>query len=134
MQGCSRGALAAAGVCLAFAVVFDPAALAQREAVVPPPARFASAEEHYNALLKKANGGTRHTLGSLPDWSGIWQSGIATMSMNHPVDAPLSPVYRAGYQEKQRQEREVGEVYYDRRDGSLSRITKSSPWRRNKRG
>jgi hypothetical protein len=111
--GSSR-ALAAAGVGLSLVVIFVPVALAQREAVVPPPARFSSAEEHYNALFKKANGGTRQSVSSLPDWSGIWQSGIATMSMNHPVDAPLSPVYRARYEEKQRQEREVGEVYYDR--------------------
>jgi hypothetical protein len=116
--------LAVAGICLSCAVAFMPAALAQREAlgslpeqrerVVPPPARYASAEAHYNALLEKANGGTQHTVASLPDWSGIWQSGLATMSMAHPVDAPLSPAYRTSYDEKQRQEREVGEVYYDR--------------------
>ncbi|PWT83904.1 MAG: hypothetical protein C5B57_05935 [Blastocatellia bacterium] len=87
---------------------------AQREAVVPPPARFSTAQEHYNSLLKQAKGGTRHTVNSLPDWSGIWQSGITTMSMNHPVDASLSPPYRARYEEKRRQERELGEVYYDR--------------------
>jgi len=86
----------------------------QREAVVPPPKRFASAEEHYKFLFAQANGGTKHTLTSLPDWSGIWQSGIATMSMRHPVDAPLSAQYRANYDEKQRQEKELGEVYYDR--------------------
>jgi len=86
----------------------------QREAVVAPPQRFASAETHYNFLLKQANGGTKHTVSTLPDWSGIWQSGITTMSMHHPVDAPLSPPYRASYNEKQRQEREDGEVYYDR--------------------
>ena len=80
-----------AGVFLACVVTVVPAAFAQREPlgslpamrerVVPPPARYASAEEHYNALLKNANGGTKHTVTSLPDWSGIWQSGIATMSM-----------------------------------------------------
>jgi hypothetical protein len=86
----------------------------QRERVVAPPMTFASAEEHYNYLLKRAKGGTRHTLATLPDWSGIWQSGIATMSMAHPVDAPLSAPYRARYEEKRRQERELGEVYYDR--------------------
>ena len=86
----------------------------QRETVVPPPQRFPSAEAHYTFLLKQANGGTKHTVNTLPDWSGIWQSGIATMSMRHPVDAPLSPAYRASYAEKQRQEREAGEVYYDR--------------------
>jgi len=101
-------------ICLAFVAAFVSTASAQREAVVPPPSRFASAQEHYDFLLKNAKGGTKHTITSLPDWSGIWQSGITTMSMNHPVDAPLSREYRARYDEKQRQEREVGEVYYDR--------------------
>ncbi len=108
------GPWARAGICLALAGAFVPAALAQREAVVPPPTPFASAEQHYRSLLERAKGGTKHTAESLPDWSGIWQSGITAMSMRHPVDAPLSPVYRAGYEEKQRQEREIGEVYYDR--------------------
>ena len=110
MKRLSTCTMALGGICLSFvSTVF-----AQREAVVSPPARFTSAQEHYNFLLKKANGGTKHTIVSLPDWSGIWQSGITTMSMSHPVDAPLSPQYRARYEEKQRQEREVGEVYYDR--------------------
>ncbi len=123
-MGSGLRSLPFAGVFLACVVTVVPAAFAQREPlgslpeqrerVVPPPARYASAEEHYNALLKNANGGTKHTVTSLPDWSGIWQSGIATMSMAHPVDAPLSPAYRANYEEKQRQEREIGEVYYDR--------------------
>jgi hypothetical protein len=89
-------------------------ASAQRETVVPAPKRFSSAEEHYKFLLAQAKGGTKHTLTSLPDWTGIWQSGITTMSMRHPVDAPLSPEYKVRYDEKQRQERELGEVYYDR--------------------
>lgn len=105
---------ARAGICMALVGAFVPAALAQREAVEPPPMQFASAGQHYNHLLERAKGGTTHTADSLPDWSGIWQSGITAMSMRHPVDAPLSPVYRAGYEEKQRQEREIGEVYYDR--------------------
>jgi hypothetical protein len=93
---------------------FAATVFAQREAVVPPPMRFSSAEQHYKFLLDRARGGTTHTAASLPDWSGIWQSGISTMSMTHPVDAPLSAEYRARYDEKQRQERELGEVYYDR--------------------
>src|SRR5690606_38345954 len=39
------------------------------------PCGYASAEEHYNALLedaKRRGGPTRHTLTSLPDWSGHW--------------------------------------------------------------
>jgi hypothetical protein len=39
------------------------------------PCGYASAEEHYNALLENARergGPTRHTLQTLPDWSGHW--------------------------------------------------------------
>ena len=86
----------------------------QSEVIVPPPKQFSSAAEHYKFLLDRAKGGTKHTVTSLPDWSGIWQSGITTMSMKHPVDAPLSPPYRARYEQKQKEERELGEVYYDR--------------------
>ena len=123
-MGLSTRALTFAGLSLSLAVAFVPAAVAQRdplgslpaqrEAVVPPPMKFTAAQEHYTFLLKRAKGGTTHTVNSLPDWSGIWQSGITTMSMNHPVDAALSPEYRARYEEKRRQERELGEVYYDR--------------------
>ena len=112
-----RRVLPAVGLCLCLTGALVSVAGAQPERVVRPPIRFASAEEHYTFLLKKAKGGTKHTVNTLPDWSGIWQSGITTMSMRHPVDAPLSPEYRAGYAEKQRQERESGEVYYDRLTG-----------------
>ncbi len=39
------------------------------------PCGYASAEEHYNALLEDARrrgGPTRHTFATLPDWSGHW--------------------------------------------------------------
>ena len=36
---------------------------------------FKTALEHYNAWLKDANGGTKHTKTSIPDWSGRWQGG-----------------------------------------------------------
>jgi hypothetical protein len=111
LRGITMSARAAVGIVFFVAVSI---AHAQRETAVPPPMQFASAEEHYKYLLAGARGGTKHTVSSLPDWSGIWQSGITTMSMRHPVDAPLSPAYRASYEEKQRQERELGEVYYDR--------------------
>src|SRR5215212_9055526 len=36
------------------------------------PYPFRSAAEHYQAWLKEAKGGTRHTKDTLPDWSGVW--------------------------------------------------------------
>jgi hypothetical protein len=37
------------------------------------PYPFETAEEHYNAWLKAAKGGTKHTVVNLPDWSGDWR-------------------------------------------------------------
>jgi hypothetical protein len=106
------------GVYIFVVAISSTAIVAQllpvRSEVVVPAPKFSSAEAHYAYLRAQATGGTKHTATSLPDWSGIWQSGITTMSMRHPVDAPLSKEYRARYEEKQRQERELGEVYYDR--------------------
>jgi hypothetical protein len=45
------------------------------------PCGYASAEEHYDALLEDARrrgGPTRHTLASLPDWSGHWGTDNST--------------------------------------------------------
>jgi hypothetical protein len=41
------------------------------------PYRFTSAKEHYETWLKEANGGTKHTRATIPDWSGHWQGGGA---------------------------------------------------------
>ena len=39
------------------------------------PYPFKSAKEHYEAWLKDAKGGTKHTRTSVPDWSGVWEGG-----------------------------------------------------------
>ena len=39
---------------------------------IKSPYPYKSAEEHYNAWLAAAQGGTKHTRASLPDWSGDW--------------------------------------------------------------
>src|SRR5262245_8669666 len=36
------------------------------------PYPFKSATEHYQAWLKEANGGTKHSKDTIPDWSGVW--------------------------------------------------------------
>lgn len=38
---------------------------------------YTSAWEHYQARLKAAGGGTRHTKDTIPDWSGRWEGGAA---------------------------------------------------------
>jgi len=37
---------------------------------------YATAWEHYQALLQQANGGTKHTKDTIPDWSGVWEGGV----------------------------------------------------------
>jgi hypothetical protein len=46
-----------------------------RTADIRSPYPFTSAEEQWTAWLKAANGGTRHTRATLPDWSGDWTGG-----------------------------------------------------------
>lgn len=99
---------------LAAVLLFSAHAVAQRATVVPPPMRFESAEEHYNYLLDLADGGTQHTINSLPDWSGIWSSAVRANSLVHPTEMALTEEYAARYEEVQRQLREEGSVDYDR--------------------
>ena len=47
---------------------------------VEMPARdFATAEAHYQYLLEQADGGTIHTMATIPVWDGLWGSGNNTM-------------------------------------------------------
>ena len=39
------------------------------------PYSFKTAMEHYQAWLKDANGGTKHSKDTIPDWSGRWEGG-----------------------------------------------------------
>src|SRR5919109_2032149 len=39
------------------------------------PYPFQTALEHYDAWLKEARGGTKHTKDTIPDWSGRWMGG-----------------------------------------------------------
>ena len=39
------------------------------------PYQFTSASQHYQAWLKEAKGGTKHTKATVPDWSGRWEGG-----------------------------------------------------------
>jgi hypothetical protein len=91
--------------------------------VVAPPMVFATSEEHYAYLLKQANGGTKHTLASVPRWDGLWNTAGNT-HMDAFVDAPgftgkvregvLTPAYEAAYKERWREQVELGQVQYDR--------------------
>ena len=111
----SRLNLTALALGLSLSSGFSSIALAQRSVpVAPPPKVFSRAEAHYSFLLEQADGGTRHTISTLPDWSGVWSGGAGNSSLKHPTDAPLAPEYRAGYEELRRQTEDDGEIDYDR--------------------
>ena len=130
-------------LCLAY--VATPVALAQTEpaasaaiadqaalglpAVEEPPQNFATAEAHYQFLLQRADGGTEHTLETLPKWDGLWTSGNNSMPSLFLEDATLmmairpggevkrgvlTPPYEAHFLARRAEMVEYGEQRYDR--------------------
>jgi hypothetical protein len=98
--------------------------------VVPPTREFATSEEHYKFLLDQADGGTQHTVESVPKWEGLWspggntmfslfiENGTMAMAMA-PVDAVvkegvLTPEYEEAFKARRAQMVEFGEQPYDR--------------------
>ena len=60
------------------------------------PYPYATAWEHYQAWLKEAGGGTKHTKDTVPDWSGRWAGGGGFGGPNPASDAVkmLKPQYQ----------------------------------------
>src|SRR5262245_14288446 len=62
------------------------------------PYPFTTAMEHFEAWLKQARGGTRHTKTTIPDWRGRWAGGPVGLdggpSPASSVAAMLKPEYR----------------------------------------
>ena len=61
------------------------------------PYPYTNAWDHYQALLKQANGGTKQTRMTLPDWSGHWSGGAQLGGGGAPassIAAMLTPKYR----------------------------------------
>jgi hypothetical protein len=77
---------------------------------IKSPYAFKTAREHYEAWLKKAGGGTRHTLATLPDWDGVWNAGRSWFDSNDiqasTVAAALTPQYREYYVQQVKAEAE----------------------------
>jgi hypothetical protein len=77
---------------------------------IKSPYAFTTAREHYDAWLKKAAGGTRHTLATLPDWDGVWNAGRSWLDSNDiqasTVAAALTPQYREYYVQQVKAEAE----------------------------
>ncbi len=91
--------------------------------VVPPPREFATSEEHYRYLYEQANGGTKHTIQSVPRWDGLWNTAgnthmqifIDGEGFNGKVrEGVLTPAYEEAYKERWREQTELGQVQYDR--------------------
>jgi hypothetical protein len=61
------------------------------------PYPFTSAKAHYDAWLREANGGTKHSKATIPDWSGEWTGGGAFGGGQSPasdVVKVLTPEYQ----------------------------------------
>jgi hypothetical protein len=98
-------------------------------AVEPPPKPFKTAEEHYQYLLEKAHGGTKHTMTTIPVWSGLWAAGNNTMPSLFLVNGTLSNAWKPGakvkegvltppydkqFKERRAEVEKFGEQLYDR--------------------
>lgn len=68
---------------------------------IKSPYAFRSSREHYDAWLAKANGGTKHTLATLPNWDGVWTVRSGWLDSNDvqasTIAAALTPQYREYY-------------------------------------
>lgn len=66
--------------------------------------------EHYQAWLKKANGGTKHTLATLPNWDGQWDRARMWLDsvgiQASTIAAALTPQYQEYYVEQVKAESE----------------------------
>ena len=77
---------------------------------IKSPYPFKTSWEHYQAWLKQANGGSKHTLATLPDWDGVWRGGASWLTGNDilasTVAAALTPQYREYYVQQVKAEAE----------------------------
>lgn len=115
--------------------VGEAAATDQSQARMPlpeveqPPRSFATAEAHYHFLLDAADGGTAHTMATIPHWPGLWNAGnnsmpglflvdgsmaIAQRPGSRVRDGVLTPPYEAQFKARRAEMNEHGSQLYDR--------------------
>ncbi|MGH9254108.1 MAG: hypothetical protein ACRD3C_06010 [Vicinamibacterales bacterium] len=75
------------------------------------PYPFRTSREHYQAWREKAEGGTKHTAATLPNWDGVWTGGGATWLDSDDIQAStvaaaLTPQYREYYVQQAKAEAE----------------------------
>ena len=63
------------------------------------PYSYMSAGEHYHALLESADGGTQHTIETMPDWDGRWETDSAWLGGGNVLPSTLVSVMTPEYQE-----------------------------------
>jgi hypothetical protein len=77
---------------------------------IKSPYPYKTSWEHYQDWLKRANGGTKHTLATLPDWDGEWGGGGSWMGSRDiqasTIAAALTPQYREYYVQQVKAEAE----------------------------
>ena len=98
-------------------------------AIEKPAQAFKTAEEHYKYLLKQANGGTKHTQATIPDWSGLWTSGANSMTATFLVstnegalmspggtvrEGILTPAYEKQFKARRAEIGKLGQQKFDR--------------------
>jgi len=74
------------------------------------PYPFKTSEEHYEAWLAAADGGTQHTVATLPNWDGIWSSSKSWLDSDDvqasTIVSALTPQYRDYYVQQVKAEAE----------------------------
>lgn len=75
------------------------------------PYAFQTSEEHYQAWLDAADGGTQHTRETIPDWSGYWGGGRNWLTMRgvqaSTIVSLLTPQYQEYYIQQLKAEAEA---------------------------
>jgi hypothetical protein len=94
-------------------------------AVEKPPRDFATAEEHYRFLLERADGGTKHTMATIPVWDGLWVPAGDTVTRlfleggtrrggGTVKEGVLTPAYEAQFKARRQEIEDYGAQRYDR--------------------
>ncbi len=108
------------GLVLLLLTVIPSTVMAQRGGpqleVVLPPMEFETSEEHYAYLLEQANGGTEHTMETVPQWSGLWQPAGTTrnqifLDQGEIREGVLTPAYEQQFRETREIVAERGTTY-----------------------
>jgi hypothetical protein len=91
----------------------------------PPPRDFATAQAHYRFLYEQAEGGTAHTMATIPVWDGLWVPGGDTVTAlfldggtrragGTVREGILTPLYEAQFKARRQEIADNGRQRFDR--------------------